>query len=193
VVVLATDDAQASELVRRFRRRGSLVTVVVPESLAGAQPAVSADRVVVLEQLLQGDVAPELMAPRLREARPRVLPAPFDLATFDWSRLVLLLRDLEAKMPFVGMRWLKNKVLGPHNVGVTHLGDKQLLLNKAVDEGMVEVFRVGNRDEGGEPVTACRLVRDNARVAEILAAHPAPMPTAATTELETDPAAAADA
>ena len=174
VVVLATDDAQAAELVRRFRRRGSHVVAVVPEALAAAQPALSADRVVVLEQLLHGDVASELMSPRLREARPRVLPAPFDLAAFDWSRLVLLLRDLEARMPFVGMRWLKNKVLGPHNVGVTHMGDKQALLNKAVDEGMVEVFRVGNREEGGEPVTACRLVRDNARVVEILAAHPAP-------------------
>ncbi|MFM2152350.1 MAG: hypothetical protein RL199_785 [Pseudomonadota bacterium] len=179
VVVLATDDAQAAELVRRFRRRGSHVVAVVPEVLAAAQPALSADRVLVLEQLLHGDVAPELMAPRLREAPPRVLPASFDLAAFDWSRLVLLLRDLEARMPFVGMRWLKNKVLGPHNVGVTHMGDKQALLNKAVDEGMVEVFRVGNREEGGEPVTACRLVRDNARVSEILAAHPTPEPAPA--------------
>jgi hypothetical protein len=119
-----------------------------------------------------------------------VLPPPFDLATFDWSRLVLLLRDLEARMPFVGMRWLKNKVLGPHNVGVSHLGDKQALLNKAVDEGMVEVFRVGNREEGGEPVTACRLMREHLRVAEILAAHPAPAPTATELDTDTDPAVA---
>ena len=41
--------------------------------LGGAQPTAWADRVVVLEQLLPGDVEPELMAPRLLEARPHAV------------------------------------------------------------------------------------------------------------------------
>jgi len=39
--------------------------------LAGVHPAACTDRVVVVEPLLPSDVAPELTAPRLLEARPQ--------------------------------------------------------------------------------------------------------------------------
>jgi hypothetical protein len=185
-VVLVTDDAQLAELVRRLRRQGRFVVMITPQALVAGEPARTADRVVTVEALLAGTAGAEPLAaaepPRARLAerepapppRARAPAAPLDLETYDWTRLVVLLRDLEAKMPFVGMRWLKNKVLGPHNVGVAGIGEKQLLLNRAVEEGLVETYRVGNRDEAGEPVTACRLLREHAKVVAILAAHPAP-------------------
>lgn len=184
VVVAVTDDAQLGELVRRMRRRGRFTVVISPAALEGQEPLRSADRPLSVESLLAGEVEADTsfttsvgsLSPRPREtSRLRPVAAPLDLESYDWSRLILLLRDLEAKMPFVGMRWLKNKVVGPHNVGAASLADKQALLNRAVDEGILETYRVGNREEGGEPVTACRLVRDNERVREVLAAHPAPV------------------
>ncbi len=180
IIVLVSDDAQLSELVRRWRRRGSHVIAVVPESLVAQEPGRSSDRTVSAEQLIAGAlVAVPFVrgaeAADVRGGRERTKPvaAPPDSENYDWTRLVLLLRGLESKMPFVGMRWLKNKVLGPHNVGVSTIAEKQVLLNRAVDEGLVETYRVGNREEGGEPVTACRLARDDERVRAILAAHPA--------------------
>lgn len=183
-VVLVTDDAQLSELVRRLRRRGASVTVVCPADLTDAEPARSADRALSIDALLAADfdASPASDMGRIgREppARPRAPLAPvLDLDDYDWTRLVVLLRDLEAKMPFVGMRWLKNKVLGPHNVGVASMNDKQALLNRAVDDGLIETYRVGNREEAGDPVTACRLMREHPLVKELLEAHPAVTPAA---------------
>lgn len=173
-VILVTDDAQLGEVVRRVRRAGRFVVAVVPSALIGHEPALTADRQVPAEALLSGELEGEPAEPLRLGAPRRAAPAPLDLDNYDWSRLVLLMRDLEAKMPFVGMRWLKNKVLGPHNVGVASVGEKQGLLNRAVDEGLIETYRVGNREEGGEPVTACRLRRDSERVREIVDANPAP-------------------
>lgn len=186
-VVLVSDDAQLAELIQRIRRSGRYVVVVVPEALASQEPAQAADRSVSVESLLLGgapqksaspapapqpQTPPQSSRPPLRRESSYVHGGPLDLETYDWSRFVLLLRDLEERMPFVGMRWLKNKVIGQHNVGVSSVGDKQLLLNKAVDDGLVETYRVGNREEGGEPVTACRLLRDNPLVSEVLEANP---------------------
>lgn len=181
-VVLVTDDAQIGEVVRRARRANRYVVAVVPASLTEQEPARTADRQIPVESLLAGEVTlesqgswapPARIAPR--RGAPPVAPAqaPLNLDEYDWTRFVVLLRDLEERMPFVGMRWLKNKVIGPHNVGVSSVADKQQLLNRAVDDGLVETYRVGNREEGGEPVTACRLMRENEKVAEILVANPA--------------------
>lgn len=179
-LVLVTDDAQLGEVVRRIRRSGRYVVAVVPSSLSDQEPANTADRQVSVESLLAGEIslepAPTWGSAARGSSRRSAAPfqaAPLNLDTYDWTRFVVLLRDLEERMPFVGMRWLKNKVIGPHNVGVSSVADKQLLLNRAVDDGLVETYRVGNREEGGEPVTACRLIREHPVVKEILAANPA--------------------
>jgi hypothetical protein len=181
-VIVVSDDAQLGEMARRLRRQGRYVGVVIPAGFAGEEPARSADRFVTIEALLSGGAEDEgqvIDAARTGTLRPPIRPRSttgqtIDFGAYDWTRLVLLLRDLEAKMPFVGMRWLKNKVIGPHNVGAETIADKQLLLNRAVDEGLIETYRVGNRDETGDPVTACRLVRENEKVKAILEAHPMP-------------------
>lgn len=175
--ILVTDDAQLGEVVRRFRRQGRYVVVVAPGMLIEQEPARSADRSVTIEMILSGDVEaealPSVAPPSPGPARPRAPSGQtIDFPTYDWTRLILLMRDLEAKMPFVGMRWLKNKVIGPHNVSAVTIADKQLLLNKAVEEGLMETYRVGNRDESGDPVTACRLVRTSERVIHVLDTHP---------------------
>jgi hypothetical protein len=181
---IVTDDAQLGELVRRLRRQGRYVALVTPAAYVTQEPGRSADRAMSLESVLADEVEVQVPAAETVRAAPRDVSRPrppsgqtIDFATYDWTRLVLLLRDLEAKMPFVGMRWLKNKVIGPHNVGAVTIADKQLLLNKAVDDGILETYRVGNRDETGDPVTACRLVRTNDRVKATLDAHPAPIHT----------------
>lgn len=176
-VVLVTDDAQLGELVRRLRRHGRYVAAVTPAGFTQEEPARSADRAISIEALLQGSIEPDIGfdGSRTGARQGRVASAQtIDFVSYDWTRLVLLMRDLESRMPFVGMRWLKNKVIGPHNVGAETIADKQLLLNRAVEEGLIETYRVGNRDESGDPVTACRLVRASDRVHAILESHPVP-------------------
>ena len=72
------------------------------------------------------------------------------------------------RLPFVGVRYLVNKVLGPRNCGIDEPRQKRDLINHAVDEGLIEMYPVGNLGERADPVTACRLDRKNPTVVGIL-------------------------
>ena len=85
-----------------------------------------------------------------------------------------LIDELEHRLPFVGVRYLVNKVLGMHNCGVDDPRLKRDLINRAVDEGLIEMYPVGNVGERADPVTACRLDRVAAAVVAILGETDAP-------------------
>lgn len=121
-------------------------------------------------------------------------PAPLDFGTYDWAPFVRLMDDLEHRLPFVGVRYLVNKVLAPRNCGLDDPRQKRDLLNKAVDDGLLEMYEVGNLEGRGDPVTACRLDRQNPSVVAILGATPKPtVPEAVSTPSEPlPPADAAD-
>ncbi|HVG93203.1 MAG TPA: NYN domain-containing protein [Planctomycetota bacterium] len=95
-------------------------------------------------------------------------PAAIDFASYDWKSFVQLIDELEHRLPFVGVRYLVNKVLGVRNCGVDDPRLKRDLINKAVDEGILEMHEVGNVGERADPVTACRLDRQNPVVVEVL-------------------------
>ena len=95
-------------------------------------------------------------------------PAPMDFTGYDWGSFVKLIDELEHRLPFVGVRYLVNKVLGPRNCGLEDPRLKRDLINRAVDEGMIEMFEVGNLEGRGDPVTACRLDRKNSAVTNVL-------------------------
>ena len=81
---------------------------------------------------------------------------------------VTLIDELEQRLPFVGVRYLVNKVLAPHNCGISDPRIKRDLINRAVDDGIIEMYQVGNVDNRTDPVTACRLDRESEFVVDIL-------------------------
>lgn len=91
-----------------------------------------------------------------------------DFHDYEWDAFVRLIDELEQRLPFVGVRYLVNKVLAPHNCGVADPRLKRDLINEAVDEGIIEMYSVGNVDDRTDPVTACRLDRHNDIVVEVL-------------------------
>jgi hypothetical protein len=110
-------------------------------------------------------------APRERwGAAPSRAPAPLDLEHYDWSGFVKLIDELEHRLPFVGVRYLVNKVLGVRNCGTDDPRQKRDLINRAVDEGILEMYEVGNVEDRRDPVTACRLDRRNSVVVSVLGA-----------------------
>jgi hypothetical protein len=117
---------------------------------------------------------------------PRPPAGPIDFSTYDWAPFVRLIDELERRLPFVGVRYLVNKVLGPRNCGVDDPRQKRDLINRAVDEGILEMYTVGNLDERADPVTACRLDRKNPTVAGVLGADSAPPPVAREGDREGD-------
>jgi hypothetical protein len=112
--------------------------------------------------------------PGFGERAPRTGPVPpragsgSDFSRYDWTGFIHLIDELEHRLPFVGVRYLVNKVLGPRNCGLDDPRLKRDLINRAVDEGLVSLFEVGNVDDRRDPVTACRLERKNAVVVGIL-------------------------
>ncbi len=113
---------------------------------------------------------PQPSAAPARGYPPRA-PAPPPTMSFegyDWAPFVKLIDELEHRLPFVGVRYLVNKVLGPRNCGIDDPRLKRDLINRAVDDGLIEMYPVGNVEDRTDPVTACRLDRKNAVVASIL-------------------------
>ncbi len=204
--VLATTDASLLPLVQALRADGSEVILVAPAALAPQDLSEAADRFVSLEDVVAGAAAdpvqprawradrteaedgphprPALAAALRTEEAPRrerpPHPTPVhteeDFATYDWSPFIRLIDELEHRLPFVGVRYLVNKVLGAHNCGVDDPRLKRDLINRAVDDGVIEMYPVGNVGDRADPVTACRLDRHNATVVAILGQTETPQP-----------------
>jgi hypothetical protein len=119
-------------------------------------------------------------APTPRPGRPShptpIVGPEIEYAGYDWAPFVKLIDELEQRLPFVGVRYLVNKVLAPHNCGSDDPRLKRELINRAVDDGLIEMFPVGNVGDRADPVTACRLDRANTSVVAILGPSSAPVP-----------------
>ena len=190
--VLVTSDPSLLPLVQALRADGSEVVLVSVAAARERELVSEADQFVSFEEILAGRIGePVAVRPgREREAggraaggrgrgkpreertgyyagRPLLTEAEF--GDYDWAGFVSLIDELEQRLPFVGVRYLVNKVLGPHNCGIEDPRIKRDLINEAVDEGLIEMYTVGNVHERTDPVTACRLDRDNEIVREILA------------------------
>ena len=197
-IVLVSDDPTLVPLVRSARSRGSQVIVVTPmsgapELAAEADLTVPLQDVVrggILEAVRLrparaarasggpaaprrgGDDRGDRRSPR-RERRHVPLfdagpgPEP-DFTEYEWTGFVRLIDELEERLPFVGVRYLVNKVLAPHNCAIADPRLKRDLINEAVDRGIIELYTVGNLDQRLDPVTACRLDRNNTLVGELL-------------------------
>jgi hypothetical protein len=83
------------------------------------------------------------------------------------SEFVFLIRKIDAmeqsRMAFVGLRLVTNRVLNG-------ISDPQGLISRAINEGILETYKVPNPENEDFPTTACRLMRDHAYVQHVLAA-----------------------
>jgi hypothetical protein len=162
--------------------------VALEDVLAGAaaQPAVPRERApepVEARPPFGGTARPAAWGDGSRGSRSARQPHPtpihgpdIEFATYDWSPFVHLIDELEQRLPFVGVRYLVNKVLGAHNCGTEDPRLKRELMNRAVDDGLLEMFPVSNVGDRSDPVTACRLDRSNASVVAVLGESSAPPP-----------------
>jgi hypothetical protein len=185
--VIASSDPSLVPLVQAIRAHGSEVIVVAADEEAADEMLAESDQFARLDDVLEGLVGKPVLprdfgerergrnknkaakAKRAEDRSPRergyysstpLLTEP-DFHDYDWGGFVQLIDELEQRLPFVGVRYLVNKVLGPHNCGVDDPHIKRDLINEAVDEGMIEMYTVGNVNERTDPVTACRLDREN--------------------------------
>lgn len=199
--VLVTGDPTLLPLVQELKADGSEVVVIAPSRTVSEELREAADRYYALEDVLEG-ATPEPARPRTwrsrtgaggaepdgrartpaADARPERAPHPTpirceqDFESYDWVPFIKLIDELEHRLPFVGVRYLVNKVLGPHNCGIDDPRLKRDLINRAVDVEMIEMYPVGNVGDRADPVTACRLNRACSDVVAVLGSTTTPVP-----------------
>jgi hypothetical protein len=190
--ILVSSDPSLVPLVQAIRSDGSEVIVIASDAAQAEEMSAEADQFITFEDVLDGrsgapvqsrfrgerfanHKVPSRAGSRARdrgvrdfERIPLLTQPTFD--DYDWSRFVRLIDELEQRLPFVGVRYLVNKVLGPHNCGIDDPRIKRDLINQAVDDGLIEMYTVGNVNDRTDPVTACRLDRQNEVVVEVLGA-----------------------
>lgn len=204
--VLVTGDPTLLPLVQKLKADGSEVIVVAAAANVAEELRAVADRFVALEDALAGAESPAVRprpwrgmrmagGPAEDGGRPRsnvgrasaeprrerpTHPTPVrsdqDFEGYDWAPFIRLIDELEHRLPFVGVRYLVNKVLGGHNAGVEDPRLKRDLINRAVEDEVIEMYPVGNLGDRADPVTACRLHRQGARVTAVIGPTTTPTP-----------------
>jgi hypothetical protein len=91
-----------------------------------------------------------------------------DFERYDWSPFVRALDWHEKRMEFIGIGLLLKKILDHRNCGYTSYGRKREIFEQAKASGIIEIYTVPNIEAGGDPVSACRLCRENEEVLAVL-------------------------
>jgi len=165
--ILVTGEVDYLELVQRLRKHDRSVVVCGIRSIAAPELVRSADHFVPLEDVL---LLPPASGSGVEASIPQALSGSsgvFDEQ--DVSALILLINRLEERLDFVGVGYLIGKAMGHNAVGPEDIRLRRMLFNKLADEGIVEVYKLENKEAGADPVSACRLNHDHPRVQEILA------------------------
>jgi hypothetical protein len=87
---------------------------------------------------------------------------------FDYDKLIRLLYESEKRMPFVGVRYFIQHVMWRLGTGFKSATLCQRVFQGAKDRELVEVYKFNNIDRNRKEVSACKLVRENARVTEVI-------------------------
>ncbi len=192
VFVLVSGDPTLLPLVQAIRGDGSEVHIVAGEDNVADELKAECDQFVSIDDILDGTRGEPVTPRAWRTEPPAEAPKPSsngqaekdparrnqsyqgpairdsEFDAYDWSAFITLIDELEQRLPFVGVRYLVNKVLAPHNCGISDPRIKRDLINRAVDDGLIEMYQVGNVDNRTDPVTACRLDRENEFVTDTL-------------------------
>jgi len=175
VALVVAGDALVAELTIRLRAR-TRVVIIGPDTELENGISAGAHQFLTFDELMQGLDRPGGLAiptDRLSHTDSRGTGphnhTTFDPDTYDWPQFVKLVHWLEERLPFVGVGYLIKKAMNAENAGTTDNREKQAIFQQAQDLGLVEVYYKDNIEQSGDPVAACRLLRDNPQVAQILA------------------------
>jgi len=152
IYVLATGDDDFIELADRLRRAQRRVVVCGLEAQVSQALVEGVDEFIPLEGIL--------------DLKSKPAAKKIDFSMFDWAPFISLVAELEKKDPVVDATWLQKKKLTQENSGCKTSAEKQQLLDRAVEEGIIVLSEVERPDKPGEKMTACKLNRTNPLVCE---------------------------
>jgi NYN domain len=154
--VIASVDANLEEIATRLRGMGREVVVCGPQRETASELVRSADRFVPFEVLKTPPTENDAPADADEEVAESI-----EFASYDWTKFLRLVDELEGSLSFVGLKYLHHKVLNRKNCGFDDRGRRQILITHAIDVGILQVYQIDNIESAGDPVSACRLNREN--------------------------------
>ncbi|MDY0059473.1 MAG: NYN domain-containing protein [Myxococcota bacterium] len=165
--LLIASDPDQVELIQRLHRHDRSVVVAGFRAAVAPELIRAADCFMPLEDIL---LLPSSAGPLADPAASGgSAPAGDLLDEQDVTSLILLIHRLEERLDFVGVGYLIGKAMSQNAVGPEDLRLRRLLFNKLAEEGIVEVYKLENKEAGADPVSACRLDHDHPRVQDVLA------------------------
>ncbi len=169
VFVGANPDLQ--EVIQRVRKFDCSTVLCATRGSVAPDLIRSADHFVPLEDIL---LLPSSGGGAHRDSGGHRMTAPMSFTEQDVTSLIMLIDRLEDRLDFVGVGYLITKAMQYNAVGPDDIRARRLLFNHLADEGMVEVYKMENKEEGADPVSACRLNRDHERVRQVLSGEAPP-------------------
>lgn len=147
VCVLVTGDADFRAVIRRLKENGKQVVVCAVAQAAARDLMSEASPFVTIESLLN-----------LRPATPD------DREVRQLKRFFQTMDSLEAKLPFVGLTYLRDNILRPGVISDATKRGRQDFINDVISLGILETDRVANPSNPQFPVTTVKLNRNHALV-----------------------------
>jgi hypothetical protein len=151
--IVASTEQEVQPALRKLRESGKEVILASLREAVNHDLARRADRIAWLDDLLALQGEPE---------------GDIDFEMYDWAPFVRLLDSLAANLEFVGLNYVIRRVMDRTNCGYSELRRKQDIINFAQNSGIIEVYQVENKEEGGDPVSACRLHKEHPIVSRVL-------------------------
>lgn len=149
--MIASGNSDLHPVLRRLREAGRRIVLLGIRDAVGRELVGASDRVLWLDDQMDFE---------------GMEPDEFDLESYDWGPFVRLLESLEQNLEFIGLNYLIRRVLDRSNCGFSDLRRKQDVVNAAQEMGIIDVYQVENKDQMGDPVSACQLDYDHPIVAE---------------------------
>ncbi|GEM_PF-2792571 len=152
--VIAGGAPEMEEVIKRLRRFDRKVVLCASGYSCPQDLVQMADRYARVE---------EILGPATQDGE-----GALDFERYDWAPFVRALDWHEKRMEFIGIGLLLKKILDHRNCGYTSYARKREIFEKAKDESIIEIYTVPNIEAGADPVSACRLHRNNDLVQEVL-------------------------
>ncbi|UCB56735.1 MAG: NYN domain-containing protein [Candidatus Omnitrophota bacterium] len=156
--IFVTGDRDFLDIISRCKQHGKTIIIYGVGYTISRDLQRQADKVVQIEKLFglspTGKPSPRLDKP--------------DSPDFDWGPFVKTLDQIEKSIPFVGLKYFRDKILGPSVGSEYDLASKAQLLNEAIAQEIIIVGKVANKGNMPFPVTAIKLNRECPVVKSIL-------------------------
>jgi len=155
--ILCSGDASFVPVARRIKAKNRNVIIVAVGKTA-ARELTSQYGFISLESQFELKPVSELF--RFEGPTPQLF--------FDFSPFIKQLDKLEDLLPFVGLKYLKDKFITPSMCGSDTRKAKESFLNEAISRDIIEVYHVKNPNNPAYKTAACKLNRENPLVKIIL-------------------------